>query len=1172
MPFRFTANGDLIQDEEQRPSSFSFDKQGNLLDAGETSPAPDNGLLGYAPSAIRIGGAFIPYAGFPVEAAAQTAEKFLGTREQYEPLPMVSQQALSMILPGPSRTLAGALAKGAGLGLASTAIPKAIEKRELPSGEEALWSAGIGALLGGGIDGLDRFLNQRKAREALSGSLSAMAGQPIGNATDDIARALRDTHINVGGGDLVLREADPQAVNKGMELAQRRVNESQLLENVGKTWSTESPTLPDIPTLGEPGADALLTLQGLRTQAEQLQATQRADEAARVRLDTRAANEQRTGSLLETAQRSVLPQVKPESETSLTLRAAFDTLRGQRGAVDVNNPFFREPQIDPAKAGTLRAMYGQQRQQAITRKQGFAPLQPERIAQQTDELTKLGMAGLQQQPEALTVHGQRMDKWLSDSGTPEDLQRLVQYVTQNNLGGMDYASRGVRGWNATTEAAARLGMTPETMLKRKLGSVQTVEETASYGYIVKQSVERLRAAVQSQDPQAIAQELPLTTAIIEQYHGSGAEVARALQIRQQVKVGMISSFDAIRELLGKPHLVPEDYFARLSELVTTNPAGIGRSIREMKAATTTDKWIEAWKSGLVSGFRTQIVNAIGTPTFNLAIRVPEELVLGGVDALRSFITGGKRERFAREALADVAGQWHGLLDAMKVAGATWRTEISPYGGDKYGSGARHAIGAGYEWAQKITPGGDVGRFIRLPFRSLEAVDAFHQTYMRSGATYAYATRKALQEGLTGEKLTARVMSLLDDPGILEAATREGNLRAFRADPGERTKALLHLRRVFGPMAEAVIPFISTPVNITRETIKRTPLAALGLLSPSVRQALKDGGTGAVEEALTRVVMGTSVMALAGYLTSQGKMTGGIPVKTDDRTLFYAEGKKPYSLPYDGQWLSFARLEPVALILGMGADFATAVDEYALEPKDAAQTLMASLVRNLGDKTYLQGVSNFADAYQDPFGTGKKFFEMLVSSAVPNVVGQFGREMDPTIQRTQGMAEAVRVKIPGQPGEEEIPPIRDIWGQPAVRVGSLVERLFSPIERGYDTSNDPPTREVVRLQKLANEAGLPLVPGSPMDHLTVKGVKLDLTRQEYDQYVETSGTLARKLMEAAVNSPGWSQMPDMEQLKLTRRIFEKSRDAARKITLGHLIETRPQSLREAFQKGITIEVP
>jgi hypothetical protein len=1116
--------------------------QGGLAQGAEAA-------LGYAPTALRVAGGLVPGLGFggAGEYLARAAEVGTGQRAPSEMTDnlgraMLAQEAVNRIIPKPAQTLGGALLKGAGTGAAVSTVAPLVEQGQLPSATQLGVGTILGGLLGGAGYKLEQVLASRAATAQLAGELSDRLGREVPREPKALSDALDEVHgmeaqaaqalypppdLSPNMGPVPGPQVRPPAPvhaplpeNAGAALfptpalqptpqeVAAQAQQEQLLASVQQGVTRPAPELPAQAVPGVPQAGgALARLPGgeVLPPVQELMRTPGPQDA----------------SLLALAQRSLSPQGTPppvpESGTATTLRMAMEAIRSEKGAVTL-----RSGAIPPLKSD---------------------------IESMANRLVQQGIP----QDAALEQAGNiRLDKALEGIPDTEQLRRLQQDVIQSNLPLMDYARRGVRPEEVTKEAALKLGMTEDVLLKRARAQSLNAEQILAAGYVADRSAYKLMGTMQAvQQGQGsigdFTEALAKHVAVMEQYSGSVAEAGRALGILRKQREGQIAASQAIQDLFGKK-VLPEDIQAKLGDLITRNPTMFNKTLQDMRQATTLDKFYEVWMNGLLSGPQTHAVNVLSNAVTDMW-RVAESGVSGIADAARIAVSGGPRERFTGEALADVHGQVMGLNDAVRAALAGWRERPPEVGKVEF----RHAIE------------GPLGQMVRTPSRALEAADQFWKTLSYRGALQAGAYRQAATEGLTGAERTQRIAELVSNPpdALMAAASKESLYRTFRQEPGPATQAFMRLRNQV-PGMRYIVPFVNTPTNIAKFGIERSPLT---FLRPGFYQAVKQGGGQATDE-MTKAVLGSGLLGIGAYLAANGILTGGGPQDPAERQARYTSGWQPYSVKVGDQYVSYGRIEPLSIVFGLGADFAEIADQMALEKEDAsaALALFPALQRNLTNKTFLKGITDFVEMYNDSGRFFQSWLQSTVGSAVPTGVATAARAMDPTMRRPEGMLEGLRSRIPGQ--SDQIPPLRDIWGQPSVRVGSFGELLLSPIRRSIDP-NDFPTHELLRLQPLAEEQGIAMLPGSPAKQLTIKGKKLEMTREEYDAYVEASGKLARGMWESVVSAPSYHQIPDEAKVKLADQVFTRARDAARKLTLVRTLQTRPNTLRQLFEQGIQV---
>jgi hypothetical protein len=881
---------------------------------------------------------------------------------------------------------------------------------------------------------------------------------------------------------------------------------------------------------------------------------------------------------------------------TVSLGRRLNILRGQRGAVGPD--LGPDPSVKRARA--TRPLFQTE--------PGAEAVPTATIKQLAARLINDGVPDEEAVKRAANI---RLDKAFNGLENENDIRRLVQEVIDADLPGMKAAARGVRSHELTVEAGRKLGMTEDELLARTRGKAYNAEELHAQAELADAAGLRLflkldEAAAGTLMPEQFAQEVMKYTAVLEQVSGARGEAGRALNILKRLRTGEEAAATALHDLFrtgkinGKELQDPAAWAEQLRLLAKENPLDFGKTVKELKKPSLFSKWIEVWKAGLVSGPQTQIINATSPALFNLW-RLTEDIGTGIVDLGISKVTRRPQEVFARGSAIEFAGQIGGVLDGLKVAKEVFKSEVSPFLAAKLGAGGEFQVG--------VVPG-KLGRFARLPFRSLEAVDTFYRTIFARGQLHRRAHASAMQQGLQGDEYRQYVNKTIANPpkDMQEASFNEATRRVFREPAPPSVKSVMIMRQK-NQVGHLILPFIETPLNVAREGLRRGPFA---VLMPSFHKAIKAGGAEA-SEAMTVMTMGTAVMAMAGVMQQAGMITGAAPSNDEPngaarREMFYLSGKQPYSINLKffaemggwedapDKWVSFGRIEPAGITLGLGADFAALANAYGIDIEDGVATITdwlidgsKALTRNVGEKTFLRGLSDFVDAMHNPDRYMERYFHNLAAGVVPfsGLMGQAARAIDPTIRRPETFGQALQSRIPGAPNRGR--PIRNIWGEPVLTqgfldsekypVGATIERFLSPIRVGVP-SREPVSEEVIRLSQVARLNGWDQpVPGSagkqlreqfPLMGDTKRTITLGhhpLTDEEYESYVTESGATAKAVVQAYMSQPPWQDMGDHARIKQIRKIFSEVRTTYKnKLNMG-VFERLPQNKLERLAKEL-----
>jgi hypothetical protein len=119
----------------------------------------------------------------------------------------------------------------------------------------------------------------------------------------------------------------------------------------------------------------------------------------------------------------------------------------------------------------------------------------------------------------------------------------------------------------------------------------------------------------------------------------------------------------------------------------------------------------------------------------------------------------------------------------------------------------------------------------------------------------------------------------------------------------------------------------------------------------------------------------------------------------------------------------------------------------------------ALTKNLNDKTYMSGIANAVQALEDPDRYLESFLKNTAVSFMPytTLLGTVERTLDPTLSNAQTLLEKIYAKTPTL--SKNLPPRRNLWGDPIVLGGTWGWDMLSPIYVSEDV-NDFVANEIV----------------------------------------------------------------------------------------------------------------
>ncbi|MEJ7926380.1 hypothetical protein WG908_06355 [Sphingobium sp. AN641] len=724
---------------------------------------------------------------------------------------------------------------------------------------------------------------------------------------------------------------------------------------------------------------------------------------------------------------------------------------------------------------------------------------------------------------------------LGNLDSPQNIKRALA-VTDQRAGGFDAARRGRIRQAETQSLADDLGMTPAQLLSRRKGQAFNAEEALAARQILAKSGNELvniaRRLQREERPgdealAAFRQAWVRHVAIQEQIAGATAEAGRALAQFRMMADGRRVRGSVLSSLLEGSG--GGDRLKKAADIIIEHSDTLGRMNRQaekMMRPKWLDKVNEYWINSLLSGPQTHVVNLLSNTMTGLA-QIPEHALAAGIGGVRNAAGRGKvvdRVLFS-ELGARSIGLLQGAREGLRQAGRTFRTgESSDFGG-KVETRTQDAIG------------GVAGKVIRTPTRLLSASDELFKGMARRMELAGLSIRKADAEGLTGEEAKLRAGELLANPTdeMLDQAFDYGRYVTFQRPLGSFGR-FVSAATNSAPGLKFVIPFVRTPTNLLKFAIERSPAAPL---LGEVRAEFKAGGARR-DLALARVMAGTGVGALVAQLASQGLVTGDGPADEKARALLQADGWQPYSIKIGNKYISYQRLDPFATTMGVAANLVDLQSHMTeKQQEDIATLLVASVIKNMSDKTWLSGLSDAIEAAKEPERSAGTFIKKLVASAtVPAGIAQVARTVDPTLREAEGILNAVRARIPGM--SKSLPPRRDMWGQPITGEGGLGPDILSPIwqsTRGNGAVNNALLDQGLRVPGFARSK--------------------DMTAQQYGQFREEAGALSYNGIQQLVGSPGWTELPLEDRQAEIDGLVRVSRKQAKTGLFGHVATSKAE---------------
>ncbi|HOC68468.1 MAG TPA: hypothetical protein PKO23_06630, partial [Candidatus Hydrogenedentes bacterium] len=269
----------------------------------------------------------------------------------------------------------------------------------------------------------------------------------------------------------------------------------------------------------------------------------------------------------------------------------------------------------------------------------------------------------------------------------------------------------------------------------------------------------------------------------------------------------------------------------------------------------------------------------------------------------------------------------------------------------------------------------------------------------------------------------------------------------------------------------------------------------------------------------------------------------------------------------GRYYSYSRIEPFATTLQGLVDATNAIREYqeGKPIKDVILDLFSKSLEAATDKTFMRGLGDLYDAMQMPESKLTSYAVNFATSWAPNIVKQVARATDP-VYREQSLGKGgdyfnrledrvIYRIIP----KGVLPPKRTPWGEESRKSEGLststdfLFRLLSPIAETTPAGRDPRAIQLDRLLTNWNNRNWDDIwaPELPDRYIGSGENRIDLTDDEYDQYIKQSGEIALERLEAySLNY----EEPTKRDLLIIKKTLEFGRAAARNTIRGQRLAT------------------
>lgn len=250
-----------------------------------------------------------------------------------------------------------------------------------------------------------------------------------------------------------------------------------------------------------------------------------------------------------------------------------------------------------------------------------------------------------------------------------------------------------------------------------------------------------------------------------------------------------------------------------------------------------------------------------------------------------------------------------------------------------------------------------------------------------------------------------------------------------------------------PWMRLLMPFIRTPVNLLKWPLQRLPTAGTDIqwlknLNQRYQADMASGDPLRKAQAKGRVAAGRFYWFGFAAAAHTGTITGGGPTNPRERRNLMATGWRPYSVKVGDYYVSYARLDPFASVMGLAADLYEKTAQMGRDGEVDDSWLQAvmlggaySISNNIADKSYLAGINNVLQALIDPEHEFEGLIKRQGTAYIPKIISQWTPITDDAyVKKTYGLLEGLTSKLPF--ANQSIEPMRNYLGEP-------LESMYAP---------------------------------------------------------------------------------------------------------------------------------
>jgi hypothetical protein len=571
-----------------------------------------------------------------------------------------------------------------------------------------------------------------------------------------------------------------------------------------------------------------------------------------------------------------------------------------------------------------------------------------------------------------------------------------------------------------------------------------------------------------------------------------------------------------------------------------------------------DKISSVWKAGLLTGVKTQTGNWLSNGTFQVLHTASNPLAVG-IDKAISKFTGVRTKSLTTKGIGSGLGE--GITKAGKYL--------------KSGIDERKAIDNKYDTHGEVNfKNKALNTYVNGVFRLMGAADRPTYYSQLRNSLHDLALTDAVNKRIPREQVANHVKQFLVSPptNAFQTATNEAE-KAVLGNDTALNSIISGVRQsteqIKNPLARGtaktavnfVAPFTKVPSAFLNRVIDFSPVGAVKEVAMQMSEHKLDQR--ALSTALSEATTGTALIYL-GYQAAQNNLLSGNYPSGDQKEAqrWKAEGIQPNSIKVGDKWLSLNYFGPLGLLFNAGQR----VNDAAKQGENTAGQGIAAVAgapKDLMGQSFLQGLSGFTNAVNDPTRSAKTYVNSQGSSVVPTIVGDVANATDKMQRQSDTLGQTIQGKIPGV--RQGLKPKQDVYGNTLQAKAGAADQLANPLRPSNDLSkNNAVLSEVNRLHTADSKNGdLQVTPLPVGKTVNIEGKKVQLNNNQRYDLQKQIGQATQSNWSKLIKTPEYQADDDMGKAK---RLTGMRQDATELATRQYVTNNNLGTYTKAISKS------